>query len=153
MANKLTLQNLVTTNLPDGSGILATAHREVENALIDNSYATKVTESLTGFIDTTINTTPNNASKLYTINYGKQGRFVEIKGRLTNNTGSITSNSIWFAFDTTDYSPDNTKFEFSGYTDTGLVVKCQILGGFFRVLGSLGNNQQIYFETTYFTLN
>ena len=153
MANKLTLQHLVTTNLGDTPLIIPEKHREVENALIDNSYATKVTESLTGFIDTTINTTPNNANKLYTINYGKQGRFVEIKGNLTNKTGSITSNSIWFAFDTTDYLPDNTKFDFSGYTDTGLVVKCQILNGFFRVLGSLGNNQQIYFETSYFTLN
>lgn len=153
MANKLTLQNLVTTNLGDTPLIIPEKHRDVENALIENSYATIITESLTGLINTTVNTTPDNTDKYYTINYGKQGRFVNISGNLTNKTGSITSNSTWFTFDTTDYLPDNTNIIFFASTTTGTVVRCQIIGSVFKILDAIGNNQTIYFDTKYYTLN
>jgi hypothetical protein len=153
MANKASLQTDINTKLGDSPLIIPSVHRSLEDSLLINSYGTVINETLTGLVDTTTNTTPNSTSKFYTINYTKQGRNVSLNGNLTNKTGAIVSNSIWFTFDATDYSPSSTDIQFNGYTSTGTIVRCQIQGVNFKVLTAIGVNQQIYFDTKYFTLN
>ena len=151
MAKKIDLQNLINTNLASGVSIPAVDHRAVEDALVSNSYGTVITESYTLLADSTPNTTPSGVGNYYVLNYAKQGRFVELNGNVTNKTGAIVSNAIWFTFDATEYLPSSTDIQFNGYTSTGSVIKCQIQGLNFKVIGALGTNQQIFFDTKYFT--
>lgn len=152
MANKTTLQSLSDTNLASGVGIPAADHRAVNDAFLDEFYATPVTESYTNLADNTPNTTPNSTTHYYRLDFLKQGTAVFINGTLTNKTGSITTNEKWLDIDAGEYTQDSNSVKFVGVsTSTGNNVRCELIGSELKVVGALGNNEQIEVDTKYYT--
>lgn len=152
MANKTTLQSLSDTNLASGVGIPAADHRAVNDSFLDEFYATPVTESYTNLADNTVNTTPNSTTHYYRLDFLKQGRLVTVSGTLTNKTGAITSNEKWLDIDAGEYTHDSNEVKFSGVsTSTSNNVRCELSGTELKVVGALGNNEQIEVDFKYYT--
>ena len=92
MANKTTITNLINTNLADGSDILASEHRDVEMALLNEIFPSSDT-----YID-------DSGSIQYNLTFTKSGNKCTVSGSIANWTGSIIGgvklldipNSIYF---------------------------------------------------------
>ncbi len=104
MSTKTILQNLINTNLADDSEILASEHRDVENALVNELFPDIFSEkdsSLTNEI-TAKNTV--NTKLEYIVYFVKQGRMVYVYGSITNTSTEIidSSNNDNFFFEITN---------------------------------------------------
>jgi hypothetical protein len=155
---KAEIQNLINTNLADGSGILAEKHREVEAGLLDNSYGTIINENRTTTNHGTRVTNPNvvKIDILYGISILKQGRIVIIKGFVWNQTGSIISNNYTndFVFEIVDseYFPDLLSTTTIFPTGLGTFVELNSTEKKFYC-NELGNGELRTFNIQYFTNN
>lgn len=140
-------------NTIDGGGNNTAAEvRAVLEDLRDNDYGTVVTESYTNLADNTPNTTPNGTTHYYNFDFLKQGRAVFVNGTVTNKTGSITANEKWFDIDAGEYTHDTNSVKIVGVsTSTGNNVRCELVGTEFKVVGALGNNEQIEVDFKYYT--
>lgn len=104
MSTKLEIIELINTNLADDSEILASEHRDVENALVNELFPDIFSEkdsSLTNEI--TAKNTVNTKLK-YNIYFVKQGRMVYVYGSITNTSTEIIdfSNNDNFFFEITN---------------------------------------------------
>jgi len=150
MSTKTDITNSINT-IDDGGLNTASEVRATLNTLKDNAYGSVITELVSTGSEVLNNTTKDLSTKYYSLSYVKQGRLVSLNGNLTNKTGSILSSSTWFTFNSGEFLPASTPCEFIGTTSTGSDVLCKIIGNTFTVVGSIGNNQTIYFNTNYFT--
>jgi len=157
---KAEIENLINTNLADGSGILAEQHREVEDALMNELYGTIFTEDRDTTSASSRITTPNGlkTSLLYRIHILKQGRLVIIKGFVWNKTSSIISNNLsnYFVFEIVDseYLPDTSSTNTAFPIALGTFVELNRTGypsenKFY--CNQLASGQRITFNIQYFT--
>ena len=88
MATKTGIQNLINTNLASGIEIVATDHREVENAFVSELYADEVLDT-----DATTNVVTKNTSvypaSSYDIRFVKRGNSVNVYGVFNTDSNFI----------------------------------------------------------------
>ncbi len=102
MSTKLEIIELINTNLADDSEILASEHRDVEKALVNELFPDIFSEKDSSFEITTKNTV--NTKLKYNIYFIKQGRMVYVYGSITNTSTEIIdfSNNDNFFFEITN---------------------------------------------------
>lgn len=127
--------------------------RNAFSAVIDNGFPSTITESYTN-LATTITNTAIITNHYYTTYWKKQGNVVHIKGKLTNKTGSSTSNEDWFTIPVAEYFPFTTPLFFYGVSETdGRNIKCQVSGTTIKIVSLVSNNESVIVDFTYFAQN
>jgi len=147
MANKTTITNLINTNLADSSTILASEHREVEIALLNELFPTEYRElHEQGIPDELEITTPELSNLFYDISFVKRGNTVYINGYVRNKTGAIFSGKV-LNIDTTEY---NTKTNRQYYASCSNGTNLEIQNSSIYIT-EIANGGHAYFSLTYQT--
>lgn len=151
MSTKAQIQSSINT-INDGGANTAAEVRAVYNTILDNIYGTVITEAYSNLADNTTFTTPNGTTHYYGLEMVKQGRVVTVTGFLTNKTGGITANEVWFNIDPSEYTHDTNTVNFYGVSlGSGNNVECRLTTNEFKIIGVLGNNDTVYVNFSYFT--
>jgi len=101
MATKSTIQTLINTNLADNTDILASEHRAVEDALLNELYPDSVTDSQA----TETYTTKAGSFINYSIRIIKSGNIAHIKGEIRNTTSGILPSQNVFLWKSNEFKP------------------------------------------------
>ncbi len=147
MSTKTILQNLINTNLADDSEILASEHREVEIALLNELFPTEYRE-LHEYLspDELEITTPWVSNLFYNISFVKRGNTVYINGYVRNKTGAIFSGKV-LNIDTTEYNTKTNRPYFASCSNgTNLKIQNSDI-----LIKEIANGEQAYFSLTYQT--
>lgn len=147
MANKTTITNLINTNLADSSTILASEHREVEIALLNELFPTEYRELHEQVIPDELEiTTPGLSNLFYDISFVKRGNTVYLNGYVRNKTGAIFSGKV-LNIDTTEYNTKTDRQYFASCSNgTNLEIQNSDI-----LITEIANNEQAYFSLTYQT--
>ena len=147
MSTKTIIQTLINTNLADSSTILASEHREVEIALLNELFPTEYRElheqSLPDELEIT---TPGLSNLFYDISFVKRGNTVYLNGYVRNKTGAIFSGKV-LNIDTTEYNTKTDRQYFASCSNgTNLEIQNSNI-----LITEIANNEQAYFSLTYQT--
>jgi len=157
MSTKSTIQTLINTNLADSSDILASEHRAVENALLNELYPDIVNESDSGVDFNITDKNTINTDLGYNIYIIKQGRLVTIKGEIINNSEIIISDeadNYFFEIIGSDYIPhvDSSEYWQPSIDISGVAVPIKIVNNKLY-LATASSSPILNFSLTYFTQN
>lgn len=148
MATKTDLTNSINT-IDDGGLNTASEVRATLNNLKDNAYGSVILDTQA---TTNILTADNATDRQYSASILKQGREVSIKGFLKNNTGSMISAEVFFTINAGEYTQDTNVVTFYAKRQTdGTNVRCALGSSTLTLIDTIGANQTIFFELTYFT--
>ena len=148
MATKNTIQALINTNLADGSDILASEHREVEDVLLKEIYPTVLSDDE----DSTNVVTKINTNYEYDIDFSKQGRNIAFSGKVINRSGSLLSNLDFATITNTDFV-SSPNIEVIGVSADGDFVSITFVANKIRHRGLLIPDIAYNFNGTYFAQN
>lgn len=101
MSNKTTLQSLSDANIADASSILASEHRAVNDAFLDNFYA----DALHELHSASVITAQTADLNFYDLYFCKQGRVVTVTGVLVNKQTVISSSTSFFEVVDSEFMP------------------------------------------------
>jgi hypothetical protein len=145
MSTKSTIQNLINTNLANGSTITAVEHRAVENILLNELFQTQYRELYEQVITPDLTITDNATTNLfYDISFIKRGNTVFVNGYIRNKTGSIFSGKILDILNS-EFSPKTSNTYFVNLSNNSVVT---IENDNFAI-DSIGNNTQSFFSGHY----
>ena len=125
MANKTTITNLINTNLADGSDILASEHRDVEMALLNEIFPSSDTYIVT------------SGSVQYNLTFTKSGNKCTVSGNIANWTGSIIGGVKLLDIPNSIYFPKKSVFFFGQTRFTNQNTSLVLLDGVFTFPNSL----------------
>ena len=147
MSTKTIIQTLINTNLADDCAILASEHRVVEIALLNELFPTEYRElheqSLTDELEIT---TPELSNLFYNISFVKRGNTIYLNGYIRNKTGAIFSGKV-LNIDNTEYNT-KTNRQYFGSCSNGTNLEIQNSS---ILITEIANNEQAYFSLTYQT--
>lgn len=149
MAKKSQLTTDISTDLASASNITASELRTFETKMLDNAYATVITDTqLTSNIATAVNVT----TKKYNVKFAKQGRFVNITGTITKNSMGIVELEEWFSIENDEYFPANIETIWGQNLYTGAPIRFTLsTGGMFTLVTPLYSDETVSFKITYNT--
>lgn len=149
MSIKSVLQTLINTKLASGTDITATELREVEDALLLNSYGTIINEK-----DTTVTKVITSASLIpgieYDVDFVKQGRFVFMTGFIRNDTNFLEFNDF-LEIVSSEYLPapnPGNQYNSNNIENTILLDPSDN-----KLYGTVPASTTVYFSLMYNTLN
>ncbi len=147
MSTKTIIQTLINTNLADSSTILASEHREVEIALLNELFPTEYRELHEDLLPDELEiTTPWVSYLFYDISFVKRGNTVYINGYVRNKTGAIFSGKV-LNIDTTEYNTKTNRQYFASCSNgTNLEIQNSSI-----LITEIANGEQAYFSLTYQT--
>ena len=147
MSTKTIIQTLINTNLADSSTILASEHREVEIALLNELFPTEHRELHHQILPDELEiTTPELSDLFYGISFVKRGNTVYINGYVRNKTGAIFSGKV-LNIDTTEYNTKTNRQYFASCSNgTNLEISNSNI-----FITEIANGKHAYFSLTYQT--
>ena len=147
MSTKTIIQTLINTNLADDSAILASEHRAVEIALLNELFPTEYRELHEQIIPDELEiTTPELSDLFYKISFVKRGNTVYINGYIRNKTGAIFSGKV-LNIDTTEYNAKTNRQYFASCSNgTNLEISNSSI-----YITEIANGEHAYFSLTYQT--
>lgn len=148
MSTKTQITTEINT-IDDGGLNDAAEVRGVLGVLRDNLYGTQVSDT-----NASTNVVTEVASgKNYALNLTKQGRFVDVDGKITNATGSLTGiNESWFTITTTEYEQNATVRFITGTSKIdGSNVRFVLSGQTFSAIEPMANGEIVDISFTYNT--
>ena len=147
MSTKTIIQTLINTNLADSSTILASEHREVEIALLNELFPTEHRELHHQILPDELEiTTPELSGLFYGISFVKRGNTVYINGYVRNKTGAIFSGKV-LNIDTTEYNAKTNRQYFASCSNgTNLEISNSNI-----FITEIANGKHAYFSLTYQT--
>ena len=147
MSTKTIIQTLINTNLADSSTILASEHREVEIALLNELFPTEHRELHEQILPDELEiTTPELSSLFYDISFVKRGNTVYINGYVRNKTGAIFSGKV-LNIDTTEYNTKTNRQYFASCSNgTNIEIQNSSI-----LITEIANGKHAYFSLTYQT--
>tara|TARA_R100000541_G_scaffold45643_1_gene52619 strand:+ start:3378 stop:3830 length:453 start_codon:yes stop_codon:yes gene_type:complete len=150
MSTKLDITNSINT-IDDGGLNTALEVRTTLNTLKDNAYGSVINDTQA---TTNILTADNATNRQYNINIVKQGRKVLLIGFLKNNTASMISGEVFLTINAGEYTQDSNVITFYAKKQFGgSNVRCSLGANTLTLIDTIGANETIFFETTYFTQN
>lgn len=153
MATKSVIQNLINTNLADGSNIVASEHREVEDALLNELYATTLffgfDNPLTGF-------TPLVSGLYYEMQLTKRGNNVNLQGYILNGTNGIIGSQNLFQIETSlSYIYPINAIPLGSFaialTSNNKILQINPINKVLAINSNLGIGERVYFNMNYTT--
>lgn len=147
MSTKTIIQTLINTNLADDSAILASEHRAVEIALLNELFPTEHRELHHQILPDELEiTTPNFSDLFYDISFVKRGNTIYLNGYIRNKTGAIFSGKV-LNIDTTEYNTKTNRQYFASCSNgTNLEIQNSSI-----YITEIANGKQAYFSLTYQT--
>jgi len=150
MSIKSILQTLINTKLASGTDITATELREVEDALLLNSYGTIINEKHTT-VSKVITAANPSPSIQYDVDFVKQGRTVTVNGFIRNDSDFL-ENTSFIEIVSTEYLPAQVPGgNYVGNSIGGYDV--YLLEGDNCIYSTIPANTRVQFSLTYNTLN
>lgn len=153
MSTKAVIQALINTKLADNSDIVASEHREVENELLNNLYATPIKENhlTVGAITSSV-----GVGKNYSITILKQGRLVTLNVLIQSAILGTFVSQDWININNLEYqmfTPESPYLVNTINQQTGLPMFVELLNNKIRVLSPISFGNTISFQIQYFTNN
>lgn len=144
MSIKSFLTNLISTNLASGSDILASEHRAVENALVDEMFPTTHT-MLVSLI------TPNVIS--YDLKFSKIGNLVTLTGVIKNGFATMIGSQTLLTIDNPLYFAKTGEPCVSGFSvkETTTSGWMEVSTNQINLRTNLGSNNTMVVNITYKT--
>lgn len=147
MATKTNLITAINTQL---TAIITQAKvRLASLEIVNELYPTVISETQA---TTNVLTAENSSDRTYTLKIAKQGRLVTIKGRLKNELSEIVGSIDWFTITNAEFLPSEAT-TYYGFSEFGVVQFILQSDGTFTITGSIGADDAIDINFTYFTLN
>lgn len=148
MSTKTDITNSINT-IDDGGLNTAAEVRATLTTLKDNAYGSVILDTQAS---TNVVTADNATDRQYSISVLKQGREVTMKGFLKNNTGFMIAAEVFFTINAGEYTQDSNVITFYAKKQTdGSNVRCALGASTLTLIDTIGANQTIFFELTYYT--